>query len=297
MGKITSVKGEYPALLEFAKLTSGTNTVERAIPWPVRLLPRLDAQTTYDQFMTNNTGTGYDYGKPVRLEVFVCPSDGTTNPSLGTISYVLNSGMPDVPNHPLQADQVADVKANGMAHDLRRGRSTDRIRAGADIRDGADTTLLLSENIHRDETTWLGPVQNPAFSNVVGSLVTDLSMNPEQRYGFVWDYATTWTPGTWPQFLAPINREPDTATGSGYSELSNGTFYARPASAHPEVVIVTFAGGNTREISETIDYVVYQQLMTPNGLKAANNKVKPPAPFETGAAKTFMSKPLNSSEY
>jgi prepilin-type processing-associated H-X9-DG protein len=43
---------------------------------------------------------------------------------------------------------------------------------------------------------------------------------------------------------------------------------ARPSSAHARGVNMGFADGSSRFISETIDYRVYQALMTPNGAKS-----------------------------
>jgi hypothetical protein len=61
-----------------------------------------------------------------------------------------------------------------------------------------------------------------------------------------------------------FNKEPTPAPDT-YADF--GPVFARPASAHPEVFNVVFAGGNTRAINENIEYRVYQQLMTPNGAK------------------------------
>jgi len=61
-----------------------------------------------------------------------------------------------------------------------------------------------------------------------------------------------------------INRDVDNAL----TYADQGARFARPASEHPEIVIAVFAGGNTKSISEQIQYRVYQQLMTPNGRNA-----------------------------
>lgn len=43
---------------------------------------------------------------------------------------------------------------------------------------------------------------------------------------------------------------------------------ARPSSSHPGGVNAAFAGGKTAFLSENIEYVVYQQLMTPDSAKS-----------------------------
>src|SRR5204863_7889058 len=43
---------------------------------------------------------------------------------------------------------------------------------------------------------------------------------------------------------------------------------ARPSSKHPKVVNVAFCDGHMRPLRDTIDYIVYAQLLSPNGSKA-----------------------------
>jgi hypothetical protein len=65
------------------------------------------------------------------------------------------------------------------------------------------------------------------------------------------------------------------------------------------VFIVAFCGGNTKEISESIDYKVYQQLMTPNGQKAALAE-EPTMLIERDLLSgndSFMVPPLNEGDY
>lgn len=297
-GKITAGgKGEYPAYAEYITVTSGTRRTDRAIPWPVKLLPRLEQQTLWEQIRTDNGGTGFTWAEPPKLEVMSCPSDASTSPTLGTLSYVVNSGMPDPLTHPLGSGDVSDVKANGIAHDQRPTRFGPKIKGVNDIPDGTTSTLLLSENIHRDVTTWLGPVQDVPTDNVGEAENVEMGYNPEQRYGFVWVYDQATAPAQPnPTDLAPINRDLDTVDFT-----NEGSVFARPASAHPEAVIVTFCDGSVQEIAETIDYAVYQQLMTPAGLKAEALHVSggPILVEKVGnpPQRTFMTKPLNEGDY
>ncbi|HEX6961818.1 MAG TPA: DUF1559 domain-containing protein, partial [Lacipirellula sp.] len=143
--------GAYPAWAEQITVQSGGNQ-QMAVAWPVKLLPRLENQTLYEQIVTYNGGAGFDYAKPPAIAVFNCPADASTNPDLGTLSYVINAGFPDPLTHPLGANEVSDVKTNGVAHDQRKDvpplSNSDRrgpeVRS-KDIPDGASTTLLLSE--------------------------------------------------------------------------------------------------------------------------------------------------------
>jgi prepilin-type processing-associated H-X9-DG protein len=46
--------------------------------------------------------------------------------------------------------------------------------------------------------------------------------------------------------------------------------FARPAGPHGDGANVVFADGHTHFLPSSIDYVVYQQLMTPNGRKCVD---------------------------
>lgn len=281
----------FPGWADETMVQSGTRRTSLAIPWSAKLLPRVENQTLWEQIATDNNGSGFPWNEPPKLEIFACPSDAVTNPKLGLLSYVVNAGLPD----PLTPDVLtgatqSDLKPNGVCHDLRTGRKGVKVKPGADIKDGQSTTLLISENVHRDETTWLSPVQATQLGGT-----TDMSMNPEQRFGFMW----VWDSGTAPgkpanNLLQPFNRDMDNA--AEYSTKALGSRYARPASEHPDVFVVAFCDGTTRDVRQDIEYRVYQQLMTPNGLKAEIPNTSPPVIVENTAGR-FMNPPLNAGEY
>jgi len=101
-------------------------------------------------------------------------------------------------------------------------------------------------------------------------------------------------PANDPSAFQPFNR--DTLSANSYIEAGyQGIPYRRPASEHPEVFNVVFVGGNTRAISETIDYVVFQQLMTPNGANA--EYLLPGLPAIQEPILGFMIKQLSDSDY
>lgn len=300
----TDGKGQYPGWVNIQKLGDQTgagidlyndssiandNANEIAISWAAKLLPRIEQAGLWDQMLTSNNNNGtFNYNAPPRLGIFICPDDEGTDAEAAKLTYVANTGYFDNrPNQALAPALVSDVKANGVFHDLRRVRNGPTVRAGADIKDGAGTTLALSENIHKDEdamgynlkNNWLGRMGIPDGSNY----------NDEQRYGMVWVFDNA-TPNN-PSRQAPLNRDPNNATQYG----EEGLYYARPASSHPEVFNVVFVGGNAKAVAESIEYRVYQQLMTPNGAKAdamdyTNND-------ERQKLNLFMSPPLSESDF
>ncbi|WP_218932265.1 DUF1559 family PulG-like putative transporter [Adhaeretor mobilis] len=300
---MTGSKGAYPGWADTIKVTNGSATAELAVTWVVKILDQIDEQTLRDQMLSNNNGNGFDYAAPPRIEALICPSDGGTNKELGRLSYVVNSGVQDALQHPLPFS-VSDIKANGMCHDLRNGRNGPRVRPGQDVPDGAAKTLLMSENIDKDEQdvgygrncTWLGPLQDVALGPV-GSTVPDMMSNPEQRFGMVWHTGNGNVPPGPPENDAvwqPISRNLVDATEFGTILGRNGARFARPASEHPEIVIAAFAGGNVDSINENIAYYVYQQLMTPNGQKIALPS-DPSILIEP--TQQFMAKPLADSDF
>lgn len=296
----TKGKGAFPGWAVEQKVVNGVMVV----PWTVKLLAELDEQSLRDQLLANDGS--FPYLEPPRLEVFICPSDASTNPKLGKLTYVVNSGMPDAME--LDAGMASDLAANGVCHDQRPGRRGPSVMLGKDIKDGANSTFILSENVHKDEQignqlcTWLAPIQQTWQMNGASFPANQVnnSLNPEQRYGMVWPLPSlSDAPGPLPpNVFHPINRDlrdPSTAAQE-YGAL--GTAFARPASEHPEIFIAAFCEGNAKDISENIDFKVYQQLMTPNGLKAAYAD-NPNAPFEKvlQLEKRFMSPPLTDGDY
>jgi hypothetical protein len=179
------------------------------------------------------------------------------------------------------------VKANGVCHDLRTGRKGPKVTT---VKDGMDTTLLVSENVHRDQTTWLSPLQATQMNGTA-----DMTTNPEQRYGFMWIFDGN-SPGP-PDInnFQPFNRDTLNAAGN-FTNATPKYRYARPASEHPDVFVVAFCGGSTRDINQNIEYRVYQQLMTSDGMKAEVPNSNPKVIIEN-TNQRFMNPPLNAGEY
>ncbi len=272
-------KPEYPGFLQLELLdfngtvddyddgSGGNQPHETIVSWAAKLLPDLDQRTLWEQLQSGNTVT-FNYFQPIRLDILLCPSDAKTSASLGLSSYVANTGVRDLLGA-LSGSDVSDYRFNGLFHNLLPGRNGPTVRTN-DVKDGASTTLMFAENIHRDENqaSWLAPtvISDPDFY--------------EQLFGMVWfpynPFDTPPVPPTIAGDQAPISR--DTIDNTTYSYFSttnvppgepvpSRAMFARPASAHPEVFLAVFAGGNTRQISNNIAYSVYQRLLTPYGSK------------------------------
>jgi len=275
-------KQEYPGFLQTQKLdpsilannpsdavagyvdptSPSVDDYDVIVSWAAKLLSNLDQGTLWEQLQTGNMVT-FNYAQPIRLDMFVCPSAAYSNASRGNLSYVANSGAPDLLGI-LSGSDVSDFSFNGIFHNQLPGRKGPTVR-DSDIKDGANSTFMITENIQRDEdqANWLAP------TNFYGA-ATDFH---EQLFGMVWVvYNPNLTPPTVTGDQSPMSRDtingvtPDVFSQPPVSRVA----FARPGSAHPDVFLTVFAGGNTGQISNNIDYSVYQRLMTPYGSKVVD---------------------------
>jgi prepilin-type N-terminal cleavage/methylation domain-containing protein/prepilin-type processing-associated H-X9-DG protein len=249
------------------------------ISWAAMILPNLERQDIWDRLTDEQaTATGTSGELEVRpIEVFICPSDtdATANVELPALTYSANTGAWDRNDSGLflrvnAATKVGDTTDNGIFQNLAEyarptAQSPPEMRLSK-IRDGASTTIMLSENINKDYSqasanapyfTWLGGPQDAANPTI----------GTEQQLGIVWVVNENPTQGTSLTDQERINRDSSTTTPAWDPTLPN---YARPASGHSGGVNVVYADGHTGFIRDDIDYTVYQRLMTSNGKKCVD---------------------------
>ena len=242
------------------------------VSWAAKLLPNLEQRTLWEQLLTNNNnpnanagGPEFKYLSPPIVPVFACPSDVKPTADEGYLTYVANTGIPDVPPY-------GENKANGLFFNLLDPGLAQTVRYPADVHDGAATTLLYSENIHKDDNLSGTIVNNWLCSSRWGGPGNQvLNAQAEQAFGMTWVYSAGAANNpnggdNNSQNFQPFNKDLRDDTSGEYMDY--GVAFRRPASSHPNVFNAVFAGGNTRSINEQIEYRVYQQLMTPNGSKA-----------------------------
>jgi prepilin-type N-terminal cleavage/methylation domain-containing protein/prepilin-type processing-associated H-X9-DG protein len=290
-----SKKDLFPGYRELLTRQDGTKVV---VSWQIALLPELDRQDLYQALQSGLAGTT---NQPLPyLELAVCPSDSSiAGKSSPATSYVANTGRSEtimnIPQMPMpmacvdamppEAPHTSNVGANGLFFDhAAPGISGSNVKVSlTDVKDGASTTLMLSENVdvynYNDSPVAVISTTNPG--QVMSSLASALAYNCSQRnLGFVWwDTSTSKTPPTSlpPSPIAAINgKAGDYDPGrAGWSGPQQTTFAARPSSRHSGGVNTVFVGGNIRFLREDLDYVVYCLLMTPNGAKATVNYNNP----------------------
>ncbi len=265
------------------KTTNVTNVAQLSgvagLSWATILLPRLERSDIWDQIVQPPTS------KPIpmpAIATFICPSDtdALSQPDLAALSYSANSGGWDRDKSgnflfPTTANpNVGDTTDNGVFFDLAEyarqnvQAKAPKMRMSA-IKDGAGTTLMLAENISKSYFT-PPPSNAPLFSWVAGSEMLSSPPYPsEQQLGFVWVVPSN---GTAPVPGNSINdQERINGNGQGLVDFDPSIpRFARPASPHVSGVNVAFCDGHGQFLRDTIDYVVYQQLMTPNGRKCVN---------------------------
>ncbi|MEM9351510.1 MAG: DUF1559 domain-containing protein [Planctomycetota bacterium] len=291
----TNDKGKFPGWIQNVKSlpnVGANNYVQQSDPddgtqddvlmsWAARLLSRLENQPLYDTILSNNNGNGFNYEAPPVLEIFQCPSDSRPVSQGGFLTYVANTGQYDFAAGGGGVDGwgndvgIETNNFNGLFKNLLENTSGG-VRFSSDVKDGAGTTLMLSENVHKDSEAnirgqtffnWLAP----NFMYTTGGNRPENALRAEQAYGMTWLYNADGNGVPTTDQAQPFNKDVAEAQEFINYEDPDGTPgvpYARPASDHPEVFNACFADGTARGISETIDYRVYQQLMTPNGDKA-----------------------------
>jgi prepilin-type N-terminal cleavage/methylation domain-containing protein/prepilin-type processing-associated H-X9-DG protein len=260
--------------------TPGTDQASKErsrISWAARILPQIERQDIWDRMVdATATTAGGDVIKPV--DIFICPADTdlTSIADSAGLTYVANTGAWDwaqgansfnagdfLERQSTTAMPKGDTKDNGLFMNLTLGSVTVRL---SNIKDGAGTTLMLSENVNKDnDYSWLGVSSLPIGSKP--------PQGGEQQFGMVWVVPTS---GTTPTYTFPGSsiREQERFSyvdpkDTSFPEMN--PWYCRPSSKHPGGSFnVIFADGHGRAIEPNIDYLVYQQLMTPNGAKCVD---------------------------
>jgi prepilin-type processing-associated H-X9-DG protein len=238
--------------------------------WAAVLLPRLERQDIWDQIVqppVDGSGNPIEVQIPP-IEVYVCPSDtdATAVADLAGLSYNGNSGAwdRDTSGDFLIGNNVGDTVDNGVFQSLadydRNFAKSPKVRLGT-MKDGAGTTLMFAENIHK---TYEPASPGPPLFSWLGNRIANEPM--EQRFGMVWVVNTNPQPGGGLSDQEAINRN----QSDSVVFPEDLPVFARPAGPHGSGVNVTFCDGHGAFIRDDIDYIVYQQLMTPNGRKCVD---------------------------
>jgi prepilin-type N-terminal cleavage/methylation domain-containing protein/prepilin-type processing-associated H-X9-DG protein len=252
----------------YKSTTDPTNgKLESRVSWATKILPQIERGDLWDRIVNGTDFPGDKDSTVIKpVDVFICPADTdvTSTPDNAGLSYVANAGTWDYveaattftqSNNFLTGPNKGNTKDNGLFMNLTQTNITSRL---SNIKDGAGTTLMLSENVQKNQNyNWLAVADDQPG---------------QQQFGMVWVVPAS---GTTPTFTFPGNTKVTDQERISKSDdqtyPDNAPAYCRPASQHPGGSVNTiFADGHGRAIEPTIDYLVYQQLMTPNGAKCVN---------------------------
>lgn len=272
--------------------------------WTVALMPYLDAQATYevwteDKYPIVSSGSGenpassngFTKNAAPNLEVMQCPSSPTTDATHGRNSYISNNGMHhfDVAGSPIMPDGSTAVtfaesmsKANSVFVNgyVTTGTAPNGVTLD-DMKDGQGYTVLFAENLQAEPWHRSG-LLNEATLTAGGTIA--YPMMARFTTGMVWHWADpsqlnsvsatpsqqvldTWRinggVGTQDKFNVSMKQ------ANTVANLVYNANLARPSSAHVDGVNMAFADASVRFVQDSIDYRVYQALMTPRG-KSSN---------------------------
>ncbi|MGN6135142.1 MAG: DUF1559 family PulG-like putative transporter [Aureliella sp.] len=286
-------KKRYPGHLEaFGKTSAG---VVKVGTWAVALFPYLENEPVYDLWQDQSTTTAWNtaggYGSAnaanqfyPNIGIFTCSSDTMSEmEAYAKNSFVCNAGFfPDTPPAAYSSLSLHEIsqRSSGPQNGVFSNQLPAKIAAcytggstaavlgsraalptkSENIKDGLTQTIAFSENLQADGWGYVGKSSGWATTTVGSTTYAgddlDKVNSPRVHTGFLWLYRTE--SGANP--VQPTNK----INGNRYSVAQLDIESARPSSGHTGLVNVAMLGGSVSTISDGIDYVVYQALMTPH---------------------------------
>jgi len=274
-------KDRYPGWREWTARVNipigktGPVGANKPASWMVMLLPYMDQEPTNDSWENPKRVFSAQLSPPIPS--FLCPSDRTLE---GTqllneapeTSYVANAGR----RLPLNTPRL--LKANGVFQDLvyfdgkAPSRPTVHLRL-YELTDGASHTITVSENLQAE--FWHQSTPNLYRARTVKEYQQILK---NRNHPALYSNIMVWyrdpevkgaSRGIPNRDLVQINGE---ATNHKLRDRSPRAFMpyaARPSSNHKGGITVGFADGHTAFITDDIDYIAYQSLLTPDNAKSS----------------------------
>jgi hypothetical protein len=245
----------------------------RRASWVVRAFPYMENTALWDQW--NKFETGFSPSAPA-IDGLTCPSNPPEVPGQPWLSYVGNAGWAFTDTD--RGSDKQEYAANGIFFDqnknLNIGPSDGREGFQAiqmsmsQVTDGTTRTLMFSESMHPFYWTFGPPAQDSNGQNVNADGAGSSIRDTKHLFGFVWKNARS--------AIERINGDkyydlPSPGPPSDMVAFSNPTAYesyAWPSSTHPGGVNVAFCAGQVEFITESIDPVIYGQLMTSNSKRS-----------------------------
>ena len=257
--------------------------------YPILLVENAELDPT-----TGFSGEGFHPLAAANLAIFQCPSNPVASGSHAKNSYIANNGMFHRNRTELDEWQLQRAEgsvsidfarsmavANGAFNNQFRGLDEKGMPVPigppvtlADFKDGQGYTLLFTENVQA--LPWHRAGFIDADDLVLPEDGSEVRYEPTSRFvhGAVWHFEDDQNASGAPKVKSVhrINGNmDDTASGDIFTltmNRDNAADLARPSSAHVDGVNAGMADGATRFITESIDYRVYQALLTPRGTQS-----------------------------
>jgi prepilin-type N-terminal cleavage/methylation domain-containing protein/prepilin-type processing-associated H-X9-DG protein len=254
----------------------------RRASWIVMTFPHIEQPSLWDAW---NTKFGPTNPPPAPgIEMLTCPSDAPDIPGQPWTNYVCNAGQAFSDTTRDSANQNRENAANGIFFDNNKNgffsnQKDDRElhprieMSLAQIADGTSKTIMLSENMHAWYWSYGAPPANQDDSQIVDA---------KHIFGFVWKNRTASQPSKIERINGDRYYEPPAVAPTTMEQFAAAGHesYGFPNSTHPGGVNMAFCDGHITFIGETMEPLVYAQLMTSNRNRSnlADHTQVPPLP-------------------
>ncbi len=313
VNNFSSLKSEYPGLRQrMFKGVKSDGTPDQAFDvigsWQAVLMAQLENTQLYDAFANGTISGSTVASNGILIPGFTCPSSGLAPDGLYMpCHYVANAGQPDLN----AANEYAAETRSGVFVDLvgttikgayvtdakNNLDNTNSPRAGKmtmdGVQDGLSNTILFTESLQS------GPwAAGAGLTGKIADGTTYYHSIWENAVCFIWPYASS-AGVTSPFSRACASPETPVVEGTGaiipvpnwinvckVVDIPVGAWgtktmafarnykYARPASNHTGTVVVAFADGSVRPVTDTADETMWKKAMCPNDQKSADASVR-----------------------
>jgi prepilin-type N-terminal cleavage/methylation domain-containing protein/prepilin-type processing-associated H-X9-DG protein len=245
-----------------------TTDFARRCSWVVKCFPYMELQTVYDKWNSDFTGQAL----APAVEGLTCPSDAPEVPGQPWLNYVGNAGWA-FRDHP--SSDLSEYGANGIFFDDNKNNNagvgpTDGREAHPRIQmafaqvnnDGTTKTMMLSESLHVFYYTYGAVQTGQVYAQDDGSQIQDT----KHLFGFIWKNPASLAAHeriNGDRYFEKTTVQPP-ATMEAWANVDTYEQFGFPSSNHPGGVNVAFCGGSVEFIAESIEPLIYAQLMTSN---------------------------------
>jgi prepilin-type processing-associated H-X9-DG protein/prepilin-type N-terminal cleavage/methylation domain-containing protein len=249
----------------------------RRASWVVMAFPYMEQEALWDAWSSDFSATFLTKKPGPEIEFLMCPSDPSELLGEPSLSYVANAGMAfgttstrqeRLPNGVFFDNSKrtsflfsADSQADGREGHPKTTMGCSYVQAN----DGTSNTLMLSESVHPWFYAYDGNRNQDAFDiGVVQDGTQDDAriQDAKHTFGFVWSNSASGIQ----QINGDNNLDTFSPAPDTMADFANNTCeqLGYPSSRHPGGVNAVFVDGHIIFLLDSVDPMVYGQLMTSN---------------------------------